>query len=101
MIPIRRKAAAAGKAGRGPVSLPVFHGPNRHLVGTQEQSVHGDHTLAGVGIPFVERHRKDVRPREAFRQHSQFSGQAVGAVVAPGSCGYEYALVLAVERLGG
>lgn len=55
--------------------------------------------LAAVGIPFVEVHLSNVHAREAFRQHSYFSGLALGVIAGLGAQGYEFALEFALKHL--
>jgi 3-dehydroquinate dehydratase-2 len=55
--------------------------------------------LAAVAIPFVEVHLSNVHAREDFRQHSYFSGLAVGVICGLGQEGYRYALEFLINRL--
>ncbi len=52
--------------------------------------------LAGVAIPFIEVHLSNIHRREAFRQHSYFSDQAVGVICGLGAQGYPLALEYAL-----
>jgi len=54
--------------------------------------------LAAVAIPFIEVHLSNVHAREAFRQHSYFSDQAVGVISGLGASGYLFALRYALAR---
>ncbi|MBI3526304.1 MAG: type II 3-dehydroquinate dehydratase [Betaproteobacteria bacterium] len=55
--------------------------------------------LAAVAIPFIEVHLSNIHAREPFRQHSYFSGIAVGVICGLGAQGYELALAAALERI--
>lgn len=55
--------------------------------------------LAAVSIPFVEVHLSNVHAREPFRQHSYFSGLAIGVIAGLGAQGYEFALEFALKHL--
>jgi 3-dehydroquinate dehydratase-2 len=57
--------------------------------------------LAAVAIPFVEVHLSNIHAREAFRRHSYFSDIAVGTICGLGGRGYDLALEIALDRLGG
>ena len=52
--------------------------------------------LAAVRIPFIEVHLSNVFAREAFRQHSYFTDNAVGIISGLGAKGYELALAYAL-----
>ena len=54
--------------------------------------------LAAVRIPFIEVHLSNVFAREAFRQHSYFTGIAVGIISGLGAKGYELALAYALNN---
>lgn len=55
--------------------------------------------LAAIAIPFIEVHLSNVHAREAFRQHSYFSDQAVGVITGLGADGYEFALDSAIRKV--
>lgn len=55
--------------------------------------------LLAVAIPFVEVHLSNVYKREPFRQHSYFSDIAEGVICGLGAKGYEFALLIALEKL--
>lgn len=55
--------------------------------------------LSAVAIPFIEVHISNIYQREAFRQHSYFSDQAIGVISGFGIFGYEMAMRAAVDAL--
>ena len=55
--------------------------------------------LAGVAIPVVEVHVRNVHRREEFRHHSYISGIAEGVIAGLGVFGYSAALQFAARRL--
>jgi 3-dehydroquinate dehydratase-2 len=57
--------------------------------------------LSAVAIPFVEVHLSNIHAREAFRRHSYFSDIALGTICGLGGRGYDLALEIALDRLGG
>jgi len=57
--------------------------------------------LSAVAIPFVEVHLSNIHAREAFRRHSYFSDIALGTICGLGGQGYDLALDIALDRLGG
>jgi 3-dehydroquinate dehydratase-2 len=57
--------------------------------------------LSAVAIPFVEVHLSNIHAREPFRRHSYFSDIALGTICGLGGRGYDLALGIALDRLGG
>ncbi|MGI9229954.1 MAG: type II 3-dehydroquinate dehydratase [Gammaproteobacteria bacterium] len=57
--------------------------------------------LLGVSIPFIEVHLSNVLSREEFRRHSYLSDVAVALITGAGPQGYQLALQVATEKLGG
>lgn len=55
--------------------------------------------LAAVNIPFIEVHISNIHQREAFREHSYFSDNAVGVICGLGVQGYELALQAAINKI--
>lgn len=55
--------------------------------------------LLATAIPFIEIHLSNVYARENFRQHSYFSGIALGTITGLGAQGYELALAAAIQYL--
>ncbi len=56
--------------------------------------------LLGVELPFVEIHLSNVHAREKFRQTSYLSDIAEAVICGCGAQGYEFALQMAMARVG-
>lgn len=86
------KLHAAGAAGTG--FIVINPGAFTHT------SVALRDAFAAVAIPFIEVHISNVYAREPFRHRSLFSDLAVGVICGLGGAGYEFAVTLALRRLG-
>jgi 3-dehydroquinate dehydratase-2 len=55
--------------------------------------------LSAAALPFIEVHISNIYAREVFRQHSYFSGLALGVISGFGALGYTLALQAAIQAL--
>lgn len=112
-------AALAGQGDAAGVALASFQSNAEHLLidcihAAREQGTRWivinpgafTHTsialrdaLAAVAIPFIEVHLSNIHAREAFRQHSHFSGLARGVISGFGSDSYRMAVEFAIRQL--
>ncbi len=57
--------------------------------------------IKAVDVPVVEVHLSNIFAREGFRHHSYVSPAAIGIISGFGPKGYEFAVDVLVDRLGG